>query len=206
MLTTAYINSTFKSKSWITLGLQKSISVKNKLLTNFINKKDPVLKEEFHTKYKKYRNLLSTLMKKSKQAYYDKYFERNWNNTKNTWKGIKSLISLKAVASHVPTVLSLDNGDTITNPSDIANTFNNYFASIAETTKKSIKYSHKHFSDYLSNETSSTIFPQPNDKEEIVNIISSLNFNMDSGPNSIPYRILFLLKKKRNFEAIGRFI
>ena len=76
----------FKSKPWITLGLQKSISVKNKLLTNFINKKDPVLKEEFHTKYKKYRNLLSTLMKKSKQAYYDKYFERNWSNIKKTWK------------------------------------------------------------------------------------------------------------------------
>ena len=60
----------FKSKPWITLGLEKSISAKNKLLKNFINKKDPVLKEEFHTKYKIYRNLLSTLMKKSKQAYY----------------------------------------------------------------------------------------------------------------------------------------
>ena len=63
-------------KPWITLGLQKSISVKNKLLTNFINKKDPILKEECHTNYKKYRNLLSTLMKKSKQAYYDRYFEK----------------------------------------------------------------------------------------------------------------------------------
>ena len=42
----------FKSKPWITLGLQKSISVKNKLLTNFINKKDPRLKEEFHANYK----------------------------------------------------------------------------------------------------------------------------------------------------------
>ena len=122
----------FKSKPWITLGLQKSISVKNKLLTNFINKKDPILKEEFHTNYKKYRNLLSTLMKKSKQAYYDKYFERNWNDIKNTWKGIKSLISLKTVASHVPTVLSLNNGDTITNPYDIANIFNNYFASTVQ--------------------------------------------------------------------------
>ena len=75
-------------------------------------------------------------MKKSKQVYYGKYFERNWKNIKNTWKGIKSLISLKAVAFIVPTVLPLDNGDTITNPYDIANTFNNYFASIAETTKK----------------------------------------------------------------------
>ena len=34
-------NLKFKSKPWITLGLRKSISVKNKLLTNFINKKDP---------------------------------------------------------------------------------------------------------------------------------------------------------------------
>ena len=131
----------FKSKPWITLGLQKSISVKNKLFVNFINKKDPILKEEFHTNYKKYRNLLSTLMKRSKQAYFDKYFEANWNNIKNTWKGIKSLITLKSVASNVPTVLSLDNGDTIINPYDIA-----------ETTKKNIKYSHKHFSDYLANE------------------------------------------------------
>ena len=131
--------------------------MENKLLTNFINKKDPVLKEEFHTNYKKYRNLLFTLMKKSKQAYYDKYFERNWNNIKNTWKGIKYLISLKTVASNVPPVLSLDNGDAITNPYDTANTFNNYFASIAETTKKNIKYSHKHFSD-LSNGSISTLF------------------------------------------------
>ena len=126
----------FKSKPWITLGLQKSISVKNKLLIKFINKKDSILKEECHTNYKKYRNLLPTLMKKSKQAYYDKYFERNWHNIKNTQKGIKSPISLKTVASSIPTVFSLDNGDTITNPYDIANTFNNYFASIAEATKK----------------------------------------------------------------------
>ena len=65
-----------------------------------------------------------------------KILKENWNNIKNTWKGIKSLISLKTVASNVPTVLSLDNGRTITNPYDIANSFNNYFASVAETTKK----------------------------------------------------------------------
>ena len=186
----------FKSKPWITLGLQKSISVKNILFVNFINKKDPILKEEFHTNYKKYRNLLSTLMKRSKQAYFDKYFEANWNNIKNTWKGIRSLITLKSVASNVPTVLSLDNGDTITNPYDIANAFNNYFAFIAETTKRNIKYSHKHFSDYLANENGNSIFLEATDKEEIANIISSLNSNKASGPNSIPYRILLLLKNE----------
>ena len=58
-------------------------------------------------------------MKKSKQAYHDKYFETNWNNIKNTWKGIKSLISLKTVVSSVSTVPSLNSGDTVINPFDI---------------------------------------------------------------------------------------
>ena len=102
---------------------------------------------------------------------------------------------LKTVASHVPAGLFLDNGDTITNPYDIANKFNEYFASIAETAEKSIKYSHKHFSDYFSNETSSTIFLQPTYKEGIANIISPLNSNKASASNSILIE-LFLLKNK----------
>ena len=106
------------------------------------------------------------------------------------------LISQKSVASNVPTVLYLDNGDTLTNPYDIANTFNNYFASIAETTKKSVKYSHKHFSDYLANKNGNTIFLQPTDKDEIADIISSLNSDKAFGPNSIPYRMLYLLKNE----------
>ena len=145
----------FKSKPWITLGLQKSISVKNKLLSNFTNKKDPILKDKYHTNYKIYRNLLSTLMKKTKQAYYDRFFENNWKNIKNIWRGAKSLISLKTVASSIPTVRISD-----------------------------------------SNESDSTIFLQPIDKEEIANIISRLNSSKASGPNTIPYRILFLLKNE----------
>ena len=45
----------FESKPWISFSLQKSISVKNRLLhlKNFINKKDPTLKEECHINYKK---------------------------------------------------------------------------------------------------------------------------------------------------------
>ena len=51
---------------------------------------------------------------------------------KNTWKGINiSLITLKNISSSVPRTLSHD-GDTITIPHDIANTFNNCFVSVTE--------------------------------------------------------------------------
>ena len=54
----------FRSKPWITTGLQKSISVKNKFLANFIKKKGPAKKAELYLQYKNHRNLLSTLLKK----------------------------------------------------------------------------------------------------------------------------------------------
>ena len=82
----------------------------------------------------------------------------------------------------------------ITNPYDIANIFNNYFSSVADTAKKSIKYSHKHFSDFLNNQCKNSIFTHPTDREEVANIISTLKMNNSSGPNSIPYKILNLLK------------
>ena len=55
-----------------------------------------------HARYKKYRNLLSTLLKRSKTNYYNHYFDISWNNIKNTCKGIKSVSSIKPNPSDVP--------------------------------------------------------------------------------------------------------
>ena len=70
--------------------------------------------------------------------------------------------------------------------------------SIAGTTKNNIKYPHKH--SHLKNECDSAVFLQPTNKEEIPNIISSINSNKASGPNSIPYRTLFLLKNEISMQ------
>ena len=133
----------FKTKPWITFGIQKSISIKDKLLKKFINKRDPQIKAECHEKYKTYRDLLSTLLKECKQMYYTKYFESNWNNIRNTWKGIKTIISIKNITTTIPHSIEFNNR-TITDPTAMSNVFNNYFTSIAEKTKSNIKFSPKH--------------------------------------------------------------
>ena len=56
----------FKTKPSITPALQKSISIKNKILKNYTKKKDITQKNELHHNYKIYRNLISTLMKRHK--------------------------------------------------------------------------------------------------------------------------------------------
>ena len=132
-------------------------------------------------------------MKQSKTNYFNHYFEPNWNSIKNTWKGIKSIITIKDFSADIPKSLSVD-GATISNPLAISNIFNNYFSSIAGKTKLNISFSHKHFSDFLKNRSNISFFISPTDKSEIENIISSLDSNKSVGPNSIPTKILKLLK------------
>ena len=115
---------TFKTKSWITPALQKSISVENKIFKNYTKTKDRSQKNELHNDYKIYRNLISTLVKRSKENYYSKYFEINLTNINNTWKGIKSIISVKSSSLVTPTLLTFRN-ETIHDPQRIANSFNN---------------------------------------------------------------------------------
>ena len=57
----------FQSKPWITSGLQKSIAIKNKLLGKFIKSTNSIIKEKLHNDYKSYRNMISTLLRQSKQ-------------------------------------------------------------------------------------------------------------------------------------------
>ena len=184
----------FKTSPCITLALRKSISIKNNLEKKFITAKDSQVKEMYHNEYKDYKNMLSTILKQSETNYYNHYFETNWNSIKNTWKGLKSLLNIKNISPEIPKTLTLD-GSTISNPMEISNIFNNYFSSIVTKTKLNISFSHKHFSDFLKNRSNISFFVSPTDKTEIEDVISSLDSNKSVGPNSIPIKILKLLKK-----------
>ena len=105
------------------------------------------MKVVFREQYKTYRNLLSTLVKQSKQIYYTKYFKNNWNNIKNTWKGIKIIISIKNITTTVPHSIEFNNR-TISDPTATSNIFNNYFTSTAKKINSDIKFSPKHYIDY----------------------------------------------------------
>ena len=187
------IDLKFKTKPWITPALQKSIFNQNNLLKKFVTAKDPQVKERYHKEYKDYRNMLSTILKQSKTNYYNHYFETNWDSIKNTSKGIKSILNIKSISADNLKSLTVD-GTTISNPIAISNIFNNYFSSIANNTKHNISFSHKHFSDFLKNRSNISFFVSPTDKKEKENVISSLDSNKSVRPNSIPTKVLKLLK------------
>ena len=122
----------FQQKPWITKGIQNAIEQKNRLLKKYIKSGD-CNKNIFHQEYKTYRNSLSTLLKESKRSYYKNYFRSNINNIKNSWKGIKSIISLNTKEPESPKIVLNNKGEFLSNANDIANQFNNFFCSVAPT-------------------------------------------------------------------------
>ena len=72
---------------------------------------------------------LSTITKESKRKYYNDYFWNNLKNIKNTWKGIKSITSLKCKDSDIPKITK-DKDNFLFAPKDIANSFNKLFFSV----------------------------------------------------------------------------
>lgn len=101
----SWITSKYNFKFSITTALQKLFFIYNKMYKDSINKIDLTQKTELHFKYKSYRTMLSTLMKKSVQNCFTKFFENNLKNLKNAWKDIKSIISIIKSFSNSPRLL-----------------------------------------------------------------------------------------------------
>ena len=121
------------------------------------------------------------------------------NNIKNTWTGIRNLISWKQSASPYIHLLSQDN-ETVSNPKKIAYIFNDYFSTIAEKTKVKVRFSNKSFDEFLQHPNKNSFFLRPTISDEITNLILSFNESISVGPNGLPAKILKLLKNDISFQ------
>ena len=96
-------------------------------------------------------------------------------------------------------------GATVTDPLHNAKSFNDYFSLIAEKTKANIKFPNKLFQDLLHHVNAESLFITPTDAHEVNLIMSSLNSDKCSGPNSLPTKILKLLKNDISTHLAGIF-
>ena len=190
-------NKVFKRqfKPWITKAIRVSIKKRNKLKSKFIRAKDSNIKKLLENKFKFYRNSIVTLTRQSKKNHFNTFFQTNNKNLRETLKGIKSLINIHNKKTSLPT--SISHGNTlITDPSEISNTFNDFFTSIAGNIQSSIHSSHTNYTKYLKSPNLHSIFISPTDTHEISLLISKMNKCKATGPNSIPTPVLQILNEK----------
>ena len=108
---------------WITSGLLNSIKQKNQMYKNF------KLGNVNALNYNAYRNRLNALIRLTKRNYYMNVFSNYKNHTKKLWQTINNLTKSTTPQSKLNTIIHDDK--LISNPSEISNTFNNFFVNIA---------------------------------------------------------------------------
>ena len=85
-----------------------------------------------------------------KKKYFQSFFEKNKNDSKKIWKGIRSLVTLKKKNLTQPTSLSV-NGELLTNPIKVSNVFNKYFVNIGPNLSNEISNDAPDFDSFLKN-------------------------------------------------------
>ena len=179
-------------KPWITSGLIKSMSKRDFYFRKFLQSKTEESRISYHNLFKCYRNQIVNLCRRSKANFFTGYFHQNFRNIRKVWQGIRQIISLKAPSFAKPISLNID-GNVTSDPEKVANSFNSYFTSVADTIRSRLPVSNKHFSDFLSQQNPNSVFLSPVTPDEVSKIIQSMSPSKSSGPNSVPIKILKMI-------------
>jgi len=178
-----------KQNPWITYGITKSMKKRDQLYKEFLSENNPDNKKNIFINYKKYRNMIISLIRKNKRKFYIDYFTEHNKNIKKTWEGIRQLVNINKKKS-VSIKLINDNNNQITDGKEMANTFNNFYSNLGSSIEQKIPISQRNFSSYLDSPLNSSFYGTPCDEIEIHSIISNFGINKASGPNSIPTCLL----------------
>ena len=184
-----------KKSNWITNGILKSIAYKNKLYKQLL--KTPRNTAEYNarkTNLKTYQKILKKSIISAKKQYYFEKFNTNKDNIKNTWQTIKDILNTNKKNKEIPPYFKLDDR-RLTDPAEIANNFNKYFANIGINYAKSIKPpKNKTFKTYLLNPCKHTFEFNLLNNESTSELINALKPKDSAGYDNISTKLLKFIK------------
>jgi hypothetical protein len=155
-------------KPWMTPGLLKSCKKKQTLHTRYIKNPNQQNKKAFI----EYRNKFKTIRLNAERNYYTTEFFKHHNDLKATWKLLRAAMQIED--KKVNQITLKINGLLVEDPEIIANSFNNYFVTIASELSRSLPESTGSFEEFLPpSRLNSMGFPLTS-PEEILKISTSL--------------------------------
>ena len=136
----------FRNKPWINGKIQKMMRIRDRLFRKIKRNNDTSLKDL----YKKFRNRVSKSLKECKASYFYNYFQRNRNNMKQLWSGIKSVIvTRKSSNADIISKIKDTNGIVTSDPTVIASIFNKYFVNVSHSITSTIPRTHKSPTNFM---------------------------------------------------------
>ena len=183
-----------KGNKWITYGLIKSINNRDRMYRELksLSINDPNY-SELKQNLSVYNAILKKNIRECKFSYYNNAFNKYKHDMKNTWKLISEIFNKGNRSKNYITKL-LHEGQEITNPCDIANEFNSFFANIGPILASKIDTGNKKpFQSYLTNDISTEFIFTPVDMEHVNKIIMCLKSKTSFGHDEMTTKSLKIL-------------
>ena len=176
-----------KSKPWITKGLLKSISTKNKLFQQCYKQNNFFLV----AKYKSYFNTLTKIKEIAKRNYYQNEVATHRGDLAKQWKIINEIICHKKASNEVISMLMDHHKCNITNEVKIANLFNELFTNVG--TLLDSKISRTRIKKCNVPSIVQLFFYEPITSAEVLMQFRQINAFKASGPENVPNKFYKLL-------------
>ena len=174
----------------------KGLSISSRKVWRLFKK--TIGKERTHhafEQYIRYRNLYNQSKRIAKQSHYGQILEEYKNNTKMVWKTLNTIINKSSDKRTIIQTFKV-NGNSTSDPSDIADGFCNYFTNIGKAYSDAIIPSTKDHNHYLTHNRQSnpkSFYISPTDENEVRDIIKNLKPNNSSGHDKLTSYLLKLL-------------
>ena len=176
-------------KPWLTKEIVKLLKFKQFLYRDYKNNYLP-----YHI-FNNFKNKLTNIIKIAKKNCLKQKFRDCIGNSRKTWQNINSLYRNNVKSNNI---FLNENGSCITAEKDVANVFNDYFATVAHNLDNNIPVSNQSPSSYLSGGMSNIFSAPPTNESEVQNIIESLPIKsspLDEVPVFIYKKIVSPLSK-----------
>ena len=133
-------------------------------------------------------------MRNAEREHYKNLLLKNKNNLKKSWSIIKEVINHNKSDISAASREFIINNNKITNPSIIANSFNNYYVNVGPALAENISQTDISPTTYIFYNNESSLFLNPTNEEEVKRIISQLK-EASPGCDTIHSKIV-----KKTFE------
>jgi hypothetical protein len=195
LITNKYDKHKHKKSPWITYGIIRSISYRDRLYKK-LKQASPDSTNHLLLKchLQRYNKMLNKTIRASKKLYFSYTFKKFANDSKNTWSAISEVLNKKPLKKEFPNLFNINN-EQVFDKRIIADKFNEFFVNIGPNLASKISANPtKSFKNYLRNPTSLTFAFKQINENEILTIINNLSTKSSCGFDGLSTILLKFIK------------
>ena len=187
-----------KKEKWMTDDLLRQINTKNDLYVDWKKSSNDI--DSYNIKksnFKAFERIVTRNINEAKRSYYHETFKHFQNDIKNTWKTINDTLGRHKKESKMPNSMVYKN-DTISDPIEIANAFNDYFINVGTnitlSNNDSNTFNQKAYQKYLHTPSDTQCKFVRITEMDVLQLINKMDNKSSSGHDGISNRILKSIK------------